>query len=199
MKNIGDFRATARCPYGIARVSCGVFKISNHKCTTLSSRTVPIVWCDHQNSSRGKFLRVLHSALPARNRSGAKSRTGPVVGCDWGIMRYGCHPCLSWCCLLISGFFVLQWRVICYIRPIIIPLNVKWNWSYALFLYRRDFCCLKVWMWLTGCLPAVTSTGLNIVQNQWNRLYDIDKPITWNHNELYYKHNKAKNNTTWIF
>ena len=43
-----------------------------------------VAWCDHGNSTGVKFLRVLHSALRARNRTGAKNRTGPVVGCDWG-------------------------------------------------------------------------------------------------------------------
>ena len=35
-----------------------------------------------------KLLRALHSALRARNVTGDKNRTGPVVGCDWGINVY---------------------------------------------------------------------------------------------------------------
>ena len=72
---------------GHTRGPCGVLWIiqSNHKCTVVSSRTGPLAWCDHENSTSVKFLRALHSALWARNRTGAKNRTGPVVGCDWGI------------------------------------------------------------------------------------------------------------------
>ena len=29
----------------------------------------------------------IHSALRTRNRTGYKNRTGPMVGCDWGIRR----------------------------------------------------------------------------------------------------------------
>ena len=90
MKNIEDSLAG---PYdartGIARGTRGVPRIirPNHKCTAVSSRTGPVVWCDHENSTDVKFLRARHSALwlRARNRTGDKNRTGSVVGCDWGI------------------------------------------------------------------------------------------------------------------
>ena len=59
----------------------------NHQYTAVSSRTGPLAWCDHENSTDVKFLRALHSALRARNRTGDKNRTGPVVGCDWGITQ----------------------------------------------------------------------------------------------------------------
>ena len=47
-----------------------------------------IAWCDHENSNGVKFIRALHSASRARNRTGAKNRTGPLVGCDWDIAKY---------------------------------------------------------------------------------------------------------------
>ena len=81
-----------RGPYdartGVARGTRGVLRIirPNHKCTAVSSRTGPVVWCDHENSTDVKFLRALHSALRARNRTDDKNRTGPVVGSDWGII-----------------------------------------------------------------------------------------------------------------
>ena len=107
MKNIEDSRAgPARCPYDIARGTRAVLRIirPNHKCTVVSSRTGPVVWCDHENSTDVKFLRALHSALRARNRTGDKNRTGPVVGCDWVITqwRQGCsrhsqgNPWIEW-------------------------------------------------------------------------------------------------------
>ena len=80
-------------PYGArtipARGTRGVMRIiqPNHQYTAVSSRTGPLAWCDHENSTDVKFLRALHSALRARNRTGDKNRTGPVVGCDWGIRR----------------------------------------------------------------------------------------------------------------
>ena len=82
-----------RGPYdartGTARGTRGVMRIiqPNHQYTAVSSRTGPLAWCDHENSTDVKFLRALHSALRARNRTGDKNRTGPVVGCDWGITR----------------------------------------------------------------------------------------------------------------
>ena len=74
---------------GIAQGTHGVLRISqpNHKYADVSSRTGPVAWCDHRNSTDVKFQRVLHSALRARNRRGDKNRTGPVVGCDWGISQ----------------------------------------------------------------------------------------------------------------
>ena len=68
----------------------GILRIiqPNHKYTVVSSRTGPVAWCDHENSTDVKFLPALHSALRARNRTGDKNRTGPVVGCDWGIKVY---------------------------------------------------------------------------------------------------------------
>ena len=78
-----------RGPYeariGIARGSLGVLRIiqPNHKYTTVSSRAGPVAWCDHENSTDVKFLRPLHSALRARNRTSDKNRTRPVAGCDW--------------------------------------------------------------------------------------------------------------------
>ena len=80
-----------RGPYdartGIARGTHGVLRIiqPNHNYTAVSSRTEPVAWCDHENSTDVKFLRPLHSALRARNRTGDKNRTRSVVGCDWGI------------------------------------------------------------------------------------------------------------------
>ena len=44
----------------------------------MSSRTGPVTWCDHENSTGVKFLRALHSALRSRNRMGARNRTGPA-------------------------------------------------------------------------------------------------------------------------
>ena len=68
MKNIWDSRA------GPVRRPCVVLRIirSNHKCTAVSSRTGPVAWCDHENSTGVKFRRALHSPLRARNRTGAK-------------------------------------------------------------------------------------------------------------------------------
>ena len=48
----------AQGPYGIIR--------SNHKRIAVLSRTGPIAWCDHENSTSIKFLRALHSALRAK-------------------------------------------------------------------------------------------------------------------------------------
>ena len=72
---------------GIARGTRGVLRIfqPNHKYADVSSHTGPVAWCDQGNSTDVKFLWALHSALRARNRMGDKIRTGPVVGCDWGI------------------------------------------------------------------------------------------------------------------
>ena len=81
-----------RGPYvahtGIARGTRGFLRIiqPNRKYADAASRTGPVAWCDHGNSTNVKFLRALHSALRARNRTGDKNRTGPVVGCDWGII-----------------------------------------------------------------------------------------------------------------
>ena len=86
-----------RFPYGArtgtARGTRGVMRIiqPNHKYTAVSSRPGPVAWCDHENSTDVKFLRALHPALRARNRTGHKNRTGPVVGCDWGISHYCRH------------------------------------------------------------------------------------------------------------
>ena len=70
---------------GIARGTRGVLRIiqPNRKYAGAASRTGPVAWCDHGNSTDVKFLRALHSALRTRNRTGDKNRTGPVVGCDW--------------------------------------------------------------------------------------------------------------------
>ena len=78
---------------GIARGTRGVLRIiqPNHKYADVSSRTGPVAWCDHGNSTDVKFLRALHSAVRARNRAGDKNRTGAVVGCDWGIMPQSHH------------------------------------------------------------------------------------------------------------
>ena len=87
MKNIEDSRGD---PYdahtGIARDTRGFLRIiqPNHKYVDVSSRTGPVAWCDHGNSTDVIFPRVRHSALRARNRTGDKNRTGLVVGCDWG-------------------------------------------------------------------------------------------------------------------
>ena len=80
-----------RGPYdartGIAWGTRGILRIiqPNHKCADVSSRTGPVAWCDHGNSTDVTFVRALHLALRARNRTGDKNRTGPVVACDWGI------------------------------------------------------------------------------------------------------------------
>ena len=75
---------------GIVRGTLGVLRIirPNHKCTAVSSHTGPAVCGDHENSTDVKILRALNSALRAKNRTGDKNRTGPVVGCDWGISMY---------------------------------------------------------------------------------------------------------------
>ena len=36
---------------------------------------------------REQHRHKIHSALRTRNRTGYKNRTGPMVGCDWGIRR----------------------------------------------------------------------------------------------------------------
>ena len=87
-----------RGPYnphmGIVQGTSGVLRIirPNHKCTAVWSRAGPVAWCDHENSTDVKFLRVLHSPLWARNHRGDKNRTGPVVGCDWGIRSNSSPP-----------------------------------------------------------------------------------------------------------
>ena len=63
------------------RFSCGARTMH----TAMSSRTGPVAWYDHENSTDVKVLRALHLALRAKNRTGDKNRTGPVVGCHWGI------------------------------------------------------------------------------------------------------------------
>ena len=70
---------------GIARGSREVLRIiqPNHQYADVWSRTGPVAWCDHGNSTDVKFLWVLHSASRASNRTGDKNRTGPVVGCNW--------------------------------------------------------------------------------------------------------------------
>ena len=90
MKNIWYSRAgSVRRPYGHRTGSMWIMRIiwSKHKCTAVSSRKGPVAWCDYDNNTGVKFLRVLHSALRARNRTGVKNRTGPMVGCDWGIRQ----------------------------------------------------------------------------------------------------------------
>ena len=64
---------------GIIGGTRGVLRIiqPNHKYADMSSRTGPVAWCDHGNSTDVKFLRVLHSALRARNRTGDKIVWGP--------------------------------------------------------------------------------------------------------------------------
>ena len=76
----------------IARGPCGVLRIirSDHKCTAVSSRTVSVAWCDHENSTSVKFLRALHSALWARNRMSAKI----VRARGWMWLR---HYIRLWC------------------------------------------------------------------------------------------------------
>ena len=77
-----------RAPHGVPVESYELFNqtISVQTCQVV--RTGPVAWCDHGNSTDVKFLRVLHSVLRARNRTGDKNRTGPVVGCDWGMRHY---------------------------------------------------------------------------------------------------------------
>ena len=74
---------------GIAQGTRGVLRIiqQNHKYAAVSSRTGPVAWCDHGNSTNVKFLRALHSTLRARNPTGDKNRTWPVVGCHWDITK----------------------------------------------------------------------------------------------------------------
>ena len=68
----------------------GVWRIiqPNHKCTAVSSRTGPVAWCKHDNSTDIEFLRALHPALRARNLKGDENRTGTVVGFDCGISKH---------------------------------------------------------------------------------------------------------------
>ena len=61
----------------------------NHKHTAVSSLTGLVAWCDHEDNTDVNVLRALHSPLRARNSTGAKNRTGSVVGCDWGISKRG--------------------------------------------------------------------------------------------------------------
>ena len=69
-----------RASHGVHVESCELFdqSISVQPCQAV---TGPVAWRDHENSTGVKFLR----ALRARNRTGAKNRSGPVVGCDRGI------------------------------------------------------------------------------------------------------------------
>ena len=66
---------------GLARGPCGVLRSirSNHKC--MYSLVKPYgahdAWCEHENSTGVKFLRVLHSVLRARNRANVKIVRGP--------------------------------------------------------------------------------------------------------------------------
>ena len=62
-----DHTGTARGPWVVLRIIR-----SNHKGAAVSSRTGPLAWCDHENNTGVKFLRALHSALRARNLTGAK-------------------------------------------------------------------------------------------------------------------------------
>ena len=71
----------ARASHGVHVASCKLFD-QTIMCTTVSSRTGRVARCYHENSTSVKILRALHSALWARTRTGAKNRTGPVVGCD---------------------------------------------------------------------------------------------------------------------
>ena len=73
---------------GIARSTRGVLEIikPNRMYTAMWSHTRPVACCDHETSTDVKFLQAVHSTLRARNRVGDKNRTGPVVGCDWGII-----------------------------------------------------------------------------------------------------------------
>ena len=55
---------------------------------------------------RRKFLRAFHSALPARNRAGAKNRMGPVVVCDW--VSYLLEGKVTRCRHDMETFFAVQ-------------------------------------------------------------------------------------------
>ena len=115
------FEIPMRGPYdartGTARGPCGVLRIiwSNYRCTAVSTRTWPVAWCDHENSTGVKSLRALHSALWARNRTGVQNRTGPVDGCDWGIrdpdMHHGmCVTHVAWCMLgSLTSSYLWSW------------------------------------------------------------------------------------------
>ena len=83
-----------RGPYdactGIARGTLGVLRIiqPSHKYADVSSRTGPIAWCDHGNSSNVKFLWALHSALRARNRMGDKIVRDPWLDVTEGLRHW---------------------------------------------------------------------------------------------------------------
>ena len=82
---VGTLAGPARAPYGSRRI-WRTFEIPvrgpyDARTDTARVRTRPVAWCDHDNNTGVKFLRALHSALRARNRTGVKNRTGPVVGC----------------------------------------------------------------------------------------------------------------------
>ena len=83
-----SLKIPARGPYGHRTGypwSPANYSTKPYKYADVSSHTGPVAWCDHGNSIDVKFLRAFHSALRARNCTGDKNRTGPVVGCDWGI------------------------------------------------------------------------------------------------------------------
>ena len=81
----GAHTMPVQASHGVPVESCEWFNQTKH--TAVSSRTGPVAWCDHGNSTDVKFLRALHSSLRARNRTGDRNCMGPVVGCDWGIMH----------------------------------------------------------------------------------------------------------------
>ena len=155
---------------GIARGTRGVMPIiqPNHKYTAVSSRTGPVDWCDHENSTDVKFLRGLHSALRAINRMGDKNRTGPMVGCDWGISRWTFQEkmalstlyvgmtvykgeicsiaCIKHCNLIHRGYCLLLCRVsLTDLLPSFVMSCELWNYLSLYCIYQNPinwiFCC----------------------------------------------------------
>ena len=63
----------------------------------MSSRTGPVAWCDQENSIGVKFLPALHSALRARNRTGAIIIRGPWLDVTEA-QQCVCHTAIvTWC------------------------------------------------------------------------------------------------------
>ena len=98
----GTLASHARAPYGSCRIwktlkipcgartmpargTRGVLRIiqPNHKYAGVSSRTGPVMWPREQH--RRKIPTGASLGLTGKKSTGDKNRTGPVVGCDWGI------------------------------------------------------------------------------------------------------------------
>ena len=158
MTNIDDSRAgPVRCPHGHRTGypwSPANYSTMPWVCSRIKPYE-PVAWYDHGNSTDVKFLRALHSALRARNRTGDKNRTGPMVRCDWGI---------SWVTMVICGpivFPMVLWiqhlliifefnalDIVQILRAMAIEINWYYfhNGSFFIFIARwriwieRGFC-----------------------------------------------------------